>query len=390
MIPGRKVFLILDGSADDPVPELDGRTPLEAAATPHLDYFASIGTVGLIQTVPSEFTAGSDVANLTLLGYDPRSIYTGRGPLEAAAMGIHLEEGEIAFRVNTISISEDDRMLDYSAGHITTAEATEIIAAASPLVARLGGALHAGVQYRHLMRRRGGLEARTAPPHDHIGTPIAEILPAGDLGRIVEESRALLRDHPVNRRRRAEGMRTADALWPWGQGKAVTLPTIKDRYGVTGALVSAVDLIRGIGVLAGFRILAVPGITGYHDTNYAGKAEYAIEALQGGDAIAVIHVEAPDEASHEKDVGLKIRAIEAIDREIVGRLRAAIPDLALLAAPDHATHVATGKHGAGPVPYLLADATRPVQGPGGYAERFATGAPIDGSTPLARLMSLKA
>lgn len=385
---GRKILLILDGAADDPVDSLGGRTPLEAAATPHLDALARQGEVGLAQTVPPEFTAASDVANLMLLGHDPRGVYTGRGPLEAAAMGVRLDPGEIAFRVNTVSLTEDGRMKDYSAGHITTEEAREVVLACRELIESTGGRIHPGVQYRHLMVRRDGEEASSYPPHDNIGRPIAEMRPIGALGRIFEESQVILRDHPVNVRRRAAGKNTADALWPWGQGRAVTLPSVREQYGVEGVLVSGVDLIRGIGTLAGYRVLQVPGVTGYHDTNYAGKAEYVIAELKAGAAIGVIHVESPDEAGHEKDPVMKVKGIEAIDREIVGRLVRAIPDLAIVAIPDHATYVATGKHGAGPVPYLFCDRRSPGKGPDGYAERFAKGEPRSGSEPFLRLMGL--
>ncbi len=385
---GRKVLLILDGASDDPVPALGGKTPLEAAATPHLDALAQQGEVGLAQTVPPEFTAASDVANLMLLGHDPRGIYTGRGPLEAAAMGIALTPGEIAFRVNTISITDDERMKDYSAGHITTDEAREIVLSCRELIESTGGRVYPGVQYRHLMVRTDCLEATSYPPHDNIGRPIVEMRPTGALGRIFEGSREILREHPVNVRRRAAGKHTADALWPWGQGRAVALPSIREQHGAEGVLVSGVDLIRGIGVLAGFRILQVPGITGYHDTNYAGKAEYSIAELRKGADVAVIHVESPDEAGHEKDPPTKVRAIEAIDREIVARLVAEIPDLAIVAVPDHSTYVGTGKHGAGPVPYLFCDRRSPRRGPSSYSERTAAGEPVVGSAPFLRLMKL--
>lgn len=386
---GRKVLLILDGAADDPVSELGDRTPLEAAHTPHLDFLATQGFVGLIQTVPEEFIAASDVANLMLLGHDPRSVYTGRGPLEAAAMGIPLGENELAFRMNTISITDDGLMKDYSAGHITTEEAGEVIESCKALVAELGGVLYAGVQYRHLMRRSDGGEARSFAPHDNIGRSIAEMKSSGALGAIVDRTRELLRNHPVNVERRKAGKNTVDALWPWGQGKAVKLKTIQETYGASGSLVSAVDLIRGIGVLAGFKILDVPGITGYYDTNYRGKGEHAIAALKSGDDVVVIHVESPDEAGHAGDAKEKVRAIEMIDSEIVGRLIKAIPNLAIAAAPDHATFVKTRVHGAGPVPYLISDLSHPRKGPSGYSERTAEGEPILGSKPFQRLMELE-
>lgn len=385
---GRKVLLIIDGASDRPVAELGDRTPFDAARTPHLDRLAQCGRVGLAETVPADFTAASDVANLSLLGFDPHGLYTGRGPLEAASLGVKLSPGDIAFRVNTVTLTADDRMLDYSAGHITTEEAAEIIAACRPLVEKLGGHIVAGVQYRHLMVRRDGFESRTFAPHDNIGKPLGELMPPGVLGEIVTESRKLLRDHPVNRKRRAAGKRTADALWPWGQGRAVTLPSLEERFHARGSLVSAVDLIRGIGVLAGFRILRVDGITGLNDTNYAGKAEAAIAALKLGDDVAVIHVEAPDEAGHAGDAHEKVDAIENIDREIVGRLVREIPDLAILAAPDHPTFLDTRLHGSEPVPYLLADLAHPVKGPAGFAERFASGPTVDAKTLFPELMSL--
>lgn len=385
---GRKVLLILDGAADNPVASLEGRTPLEAAYTPFLDALAAKGEVGLTLTVPPEFTAASDVANLMLLGHDPHGLYTGRGPLEAAAMGVKMAAGEIAFRVNTVSLTDDGRMKDYSAGHISTEEAHEIVLACKELIESTGGRVYPGVQYRHLMVHQDGLEASSYPPHDNIGRLIVEMRPTGTPGKIFEESQKILRDHPVNVKRRAAGKNTADALWPWGQGRAIQLPSIRDQFGADGVLVSAVDLIRGLGVLAGFRILSVPGITGYHDTNYAGKATASIAALKAGADVAVIHVESPDEAGHEKDAAMKVQAIEAIDREIVGRLVAEIPDLAIVAVPDHATHVATGLHGAGPVPWLFADLKNPMKGPAGYAERFASGPILNGSAPFQRLMRL--
>lgn len=385
---GRKVVLILDGAADQPLEELGGKTPLEAAHTPNLDRLAKIGEVGLAETVPPKFTAASDVANLSLLGYNPEGIYTGRGPLEAAAMGVDLAQDEYAFRVNTITIRDDETLADYCAGHITTEEAHQVIETAVPLFKELGGTLYPGIQYRHLMVRKDEGDTPTFAPHDNVGKPLAGLTPDGVLGEIVQRSRELLRDHPVNLARRKQNKNTVDALWPWGQGKSIRLETIKDRYGVEGSLVSAVDLIRGIGVLAGYKILQVEGITGYYDTNYAGKAEAIIEALRSGDEIGIVHVESPDEAGHAKDAVEKVRAIENIDREIVARLINQIPDMAILALPDHPTHVSTGLHGSEAVPYLLADLTSAREGAQGYAERFAVGEPVSATDLMPRLMAL--
>ena len=384
---GRKVFLIIDGASDDPIDQLHGKTPLEAAYKPNIDRLAKIGEAGQLWTIPDGLIPGSDVANLMLLGYDPTEFYTGRGPLEAASMNIELCEGDIAFRVNTVSISDDNRMKDYSAGHISTEESRKIIESMKPLVDSLGGMLYPGVQYRHLMRRRDGFEIRTFPPHDFIGTPIAELMPGGVIGEIVNESRKLLINHPVNIRRRENGKNTADALWPWGQGRAVKLPTLRERYEAKGSLISAVDLIRGIGVLAGFRILKVPGITGYFDTNYRGKGEFAVDALKSVDDVVVIHVEATDEAGHEGEIDEKVKAIEAVDKEIVGKLLEEISDLAIAITPDHPTYLKTGKHGSSPVPFLFADTTKPVRGPELYCERTSLVKPIKGSILFDRLMN---
>lgn len=385
---GRKVVLILDGASDNPVAELDHRTPLGAADTPNLDALARIGRVGLAATVPPEFTAASDVANLSLLGFDPRGLYTGRAPIEAAAMGVPLATDDVAFRVNTISIGGDETLLDYSAGHITTAEAARVIESCRPLIERLGGRVFPGVQYRHLMLRKDSLDVPTFPPHDHMGKSLASMRPPGVLGELVDHSRGILRNHPVNVARRDAGKNAVDALWPWGQGRSMKLPTLRETYGATGALVSAVDLIRGIGVLAGFDILKVEGVTGYYDTNYAGKARAAIDALKSGRDIVVIHVEAPDEAGHAGDATEKVRALERIDSLIVGPILNAIDDLAILAAPDHPTFVATGLHGSDPVPYLLTDVTRRLCGPEGYSEQNAGGEPVSAMQLLPELMAL--
>lgn len=393
---GRKVLLILDGAADQPVDSLGGKTPIEAANIPHMDKLASQGFVGMTETVPAKFVAASDVANLSLLGHDPDGIYTGRGPLEAAAMGVTIQPDEIAFRVNTISINDDDddeTLKDYSAGHITTEESGKIIESSRELFSRFHGAIHPGMQYRHLMTRKDCLDTETFAPHDNIGRALSEIKPKGLIGEIVDASRELLKDHPVNVARREAGKNTVDALWPWGQGRAITLPPLGELYkGAKGSLVSAVDLIRGIGILAGFRILQVEGITGYYDTNYAGKGQAAIEALKSGDDICIVHVESPDEAGHEKLVDEKIRAIENIDKYIVGPLVEAIPNLAIIGVPDHPTHVATGLHGSEAVPYFFTDLAATtdgkLDGPEGYGESHTVGDPVIATSLLPKLMNL--
>ncbi|MCK5526010.1 MAG: cofactor-independent phosphoglycerate mutase, partial [Candidatus Latescibacteria bacterium] len=294
-------ILIGDGMADYPIDELGGKTPLEAAHTPNMDRIARHGVGGLVRTIPEGKAPGSDVANLEILGYDSMRVLTGRAPLEAASMGIELAEHEVAFRCNLITVAED-RILDYSAGHITTKEGTQLIA---EIQERLGShrvRFYPGVSYRHLMVMRDGPERiETVPPHDVMGQRPEDHLPQGDSAAFIRglmaDSVAILKEAEVNRKRIAEGKLPATQIWLWGSGKAPRLPALKDRFGVTGGVISAVDLLKGIGISAGLRVIEVPGITGYLDTNYSGKAQYALWALKKLDFVYV-HVEAPDEASH--------------------------------------------------------------------------------------------
>lgn len=331
-------------------------------------------------TVPEGVDAGSDVGNMALLGYDPRRHYTGRGPLEAAAMGVSLAPDEVAFRANTVTI-RDGRLTDYSAGHIPTEEARAVVERVAGACADLGLRFHPGVQYRHLMVARRGASARTVPPHDAIGRPVEEILPSGDgadlLREVISRSQRVLEGHP-----------RVSALWPWGQGRAALLP----RIGARGVIVTAVDVVRGLGRLAGLDILDVPGATGYYDTDYAAKGEAAARALLGGADLAVVHVEAPDEAGHAGDAAEKVKAIESIDREILGRildrLDAAGTPWRVLVAPDHATPLDVRTHVRDPVPYLLAASTDRPSMPRRYTEADAALYPcVDAWTLLPRLLA---
>ena len=351
------ILLVPDGMADEPLPELDGKTPLQAARTPNMDSLASKGVVGAVRVTPPDMYPGSDAANMALLGYDPREHYTGRGPVEAAALEIPMDPRDVAFRCSLVT-TDGERLLDYSGGHISTEDARPLIELAIPLAAL--PCLH--VSYRHiLLWNDGPVEVRTHPPHESMNEPLEQIMPVGDqdtkLRRFIWDSLELLDNHPYNKKRRDEGKPTANTLWPWGQGRAPKLQSFLRRHGTTGAVIAGVDVIRGLGRLTGLEVINVPGATGYFDTDYQAKARAAVEAVSRHDFVW-IHVEAPDEAGHAGDIDEKIRAIENIDNLIVGPLIEAmkkLDDIRILIVPDHATPVHTRGHKIGPVPFLLFD-----------------------------------
>lgn len=359
------IILIPDGAADLPRPGLDGRTPLETAATPNMDRLASAGRLGLVRTVPAGLPAGSDVANLCVLGYDPREYYTGRAPLEAASLDIDLRDGKVAFRCNLVNI-DGGTMNDFTAGHIGTDEADRLIKALEQGLGDEATAFHTGLSYRHIVVTTGiALDAECTPPHDITGKPIKGSLPRGAdadyLNRLMERSVEILDGHPVNAARIERGLLPANMIWLWGQGTAPSMPTLKQRYSIDGAVITAVDLIKGLGKYAGLEIIEVPGATGYLDTNFRGKADYAIAALERLDFV-YIHVEAPDEASHSGDTAAKIMALEQIDNELLGTLLAgleAFDDYRLLILPDHATPLELMTHTDAPVPCIYYDSRNP-------------------------------
>ncbi|MDH4120482.1 MAG: cofactor-independent phosphoglycerate mutase [Deltaproteobacteria bacterium] len=391
-----------DGMGDQPVESLGGKTPLEAAHTPNFDRVASHGLFGLVHTIPPGYPPGSDVGNLALFGYDPRKYYTGRSPLEAAAMGVALAPEDVSFRMNLVTVEGPEQGLimdDYSAGHIDSAEAAQLVAAIAEQLSNATMSFYPGVSYRHLMVWKGGpLDMDTTPPHDITGKPIAGHLPKGPgadrLVKMMETSRAILRDHPVNQKRLAQGKRPATQAWLWGQGKAPHMPTFQEIYGLSGAVISAVDLVRGVARYAGFENIAVPGITGYLDTNYRGKGEYALRALDTHDLV-FIHVEAPDEAGHMGNEAEKVKAIEAIDREVLGPLLEQLPklgDFRVLITSDHATPVALRTHTPAAVPFAMADHRQLAAAPGAtwhYCEKDAAAARVEiteGYTIMDRLV----
>lgn len=352
-------MLIGDGMADWPVIELGNKTPLEYAHTPNMDRIARRGKVGLVATVPAGMNPGSDVANLALMGYDPMTFYSGRAPIEAASMGIHLGVNDTAFRCNLVTI-QDDTMVDYSAGHIATPDAQCIIKELQEHCTTDTIHFFPGMSYRHLMVYAGFPDTlTTTPPHDISGRVIHSYLPQGEgadmLYRLSKQAHDVLASSPVNVRRRAEGKPPVTDIWLWGQGKNVSLPTMAQRFNLTGSVISAVDLVRGIGVLAGLQVRIVAGATGYLGTNYAGKVSAAIEALEEQDFV-YLHVEAPDETGHEGDVAKKIQAIEEFDSNVVGKIleyQEQRGDLRIIVAPDHATPVGIKTHSGEAVPFAL-------------------------------------
>jgi 2,3-bisphosphoglycerate-independent phosphoglycerate mutase len=363
---GRKyVVLCGDGMADYPIPELQGRTPLQAAKTPNLDRMAKRGILGLVRTVPPGMAPGSDVANLSIFGYDPARYFTGRAPLEAAAMGIKLNPEDVAFRCNLVTLGGADgreTMDDFSAGHISTGEAREIIGEIGRVLGDDEFRFYPGVSYRHLMVWHGGergLEIKTTPPHDISGKEIAKFLPLGkgreEILSLMEKAQKMLPGFPANRKRQQAGKQPANAIWLWGQGKAPALLPMTERFGLKGSVISAVDLTKGIGSYAGLEIVNVPGATGYLDTNYRGKADSALREISRKDFVYV-HLEAPDEASHNGNLKDKIQAIEDFDRKIVGPILRGlekIGDFRLLALPDHPTPIVLRTHSPEPVPFVV-------------------------------------
>lgn len=357
---------------DYPIPELDNKTILEAAETPNMDALARGGLLGLAKTIPEGKEPGSDVANMAIMGYDPAVYHTGRGPLEAGSMGVKVAPNELAFRMNLVSLEfmDDGRvfMRDHSAGHITNEEASELVSFLSAkMTLDAGQKLFPGVSYRHLLLwpdLKDGLP--TAPPHDYRDQDVSWYLNQDDpdmapVLNMIKASWELLRDHPVNVNRRKSGKNPANSIWPWGQGKPPAMRTYKERFGVGGAVVSAVDLIKGLGVYAGLEALEVEGVTGLADTNYEGKLEAALGALEKDDFV-LIHLEGPDEAGHQGDVDTKIKAIERFDEKIVGPVWNALKEMGdyrILVLCDHFTPVSIKTHSPEPVPFILHPADKP-------------------------------
>ncbi len=381
-------FLVGDGMSDYPVPELGGKTPLEFARIPNMDRLAARGRVGRVQTIPEGMAPGSDVANLALLGYDPSVSYSGRGPIEAASLGVKLDEDDTAFRCNLVTL-RDGRMVDYSSGHITTEESRRLILELQPILDSERIRFFPGISYRHLTVIKDFPEGLAAtPPHDISRRPYEPHLPQGPGSDLIlflmARARPVLASSEVNRLRIAAGKSPASDIWLWGQGRAMKLRTLEERFGLRGSVISAVDLVNGLGVLAGLRVRKVAGATGYLGTNYAGKVAAARAALAEEDFV-FLHVEAPDETGHEGSSAKKIQAIEEFDLHVVGeilKLADEIGDLRILVAPDHATPISTMTHAADPVPYAVCG---PGVEPGGaeaFSEASAAKEPIEPAVAL--------
>ena len=391
------LIVIPDGAADEAQESLGGKTPLEAASTPNMDAIASAGVVARAMHTPRELPAGSEIGNLSLLGYNPFEHFTGRAPMEAAAQGIELAPGDWAVRCNVVTVGDTvdgQVMIDFTADHVSTEESTALLKSLQEEVAsdpKFHGALEfvPGVSYRNLLIWRGDKlpapftnETRTEAPHDWTDLPIADAFPRGPGSDVLDElmtaSAELFAHHPANYARRQAGRRLATNVWLWGQGGAPKLTPFAEKYGPRGAMITAVDLLRGIAALVGWDRIEVPGATGYLDTDYAAKGHFAIEALDNYDMICV-HVEAPDEASHEGRADEKVKAIEAIDRDIVGPLREALEaqgDWRMMISPDHPTFLSTKKHTHGYVPVAMAGTGIDADAATSYGDTVAAGSEL--------------
>ena len=354
------IVLIPDGMADDPLAELGGLTPLEAADTPHMDALAGKGLVGMVRNVPAGMSPGSDVAVMSVLGYDPARYHTGRAPLEAPAIGVDLEPGQIAYRMNLVTIA-DGQMVDFAAGHISNDEATVLVETLEQSIGSEEFRFYSGTSYRHLLvtTDRDLLEMTCTPPHDIIGQSIINYLPRGPKAErlldLMDRAGEILESHEINVRRKESGKNPANRIWFWGQGVRPQVPLFKDVFGISGAIISAVPLLQSLAAYLGLERVHVDGITGYLDTNYSGKGKAAVEALKKHDFVC-IHVEAPDEAGHSGDYQAKIEAIERIDQDVLGTVIDGLSHYdqwRILVLPDHPTPVTLRTHTSKPVPFLL-------------------------------------
>ena len=375
------IVILCDGMADEPLEELDGRTPLEAARTVNMDRLAADSEIGMVRTVPEGMAPGSDTANLSVIGYDPRKYYSGRSPLEALSIGAEMGEKDVSFRCNLVTLSEEedryeDRViLDHSSGEIPTEEAAALVEALREGLGREGYTFYVGTSYRHLLIQKDGKVTDLTPPHDILTKRIGEYLPEDPVLReMMVRSYEILKDHPVNVKRRAEGKNPANSAWFWGAGTRPALPSFEEKTGVKGAMISAVDLLKGIAAGSGMHNIIVEGANGGLHTNYAGKARAAVKALtEDGYDFVYVHIEAPDEMGHQGSAEDKIKAIEYIDDQVIGpvadALRGAGVDFRMLILPDHPTPVRVRTHTSDPVPYLLYDSTKAQEGCSVYSEK---------------------
>ncbi|MGN0585694.1 MAG: cofactor-independent phosphoglycerate mutase [Oscillospiraceae bacterium] len=379
------VVLLCDGMADYPVDELGGCTPMEKAVKPNMDKLAKSSVIGLVKTVADGLKPGSDVANLSVLGYDPAVCYTGRSPLEAGSIGIDMKDDDISFRCNLVTVSDEDKfedktLVDYCADDISTAEAKILVEYLAEHFDNDEFKLYSGVSYRHCLIWHGGtLDVGTlTPPHDITGRKVTEYVPnhpnAAKLYDMMKKSIALLKDHPVNKDRIARGLRPANCIWLWGEGKRANLDSFMSCYGLKGSMISAVDLLKGIGKFSEMNVVNVDGATGYIDTNFSGKAEAAIKELENGQDFVYIHVEAPDECGHRHEIQNKVKSIELIDEKILGAVLPALEkydDYKIMILPDHPTPLALKTHTNDPVPFLIYQKSKDNKGADTFNEKTA-------------------
>ncbi len=379
------LVVLFDGMADYPVPELGGKTPLEAADTPNIDRLAKTATVGLVKSVDDGMKPGSDVANLSILGYDPKKYYTGRSPLEAGSIGIDMKTTDVSLRCNLVTLTdeanyEDKTILDYCADDISSEDAEVLVNFLAEKLNNEEFTFYNGVSYRHcLIWDNGTTDVGTlTPPHDITGKPIKEYIPnhpnAEKLYDLMKKSYDLLKDHPLNLERIKNGKRPANSIWLWGEGVRAQLDDFKEKYGLKGSMISAVDLLKGIGKFAGMNVVQVDGVTGYIDTNFEGKAQAAIEEFKNGQDFVYIHVEAPDECGHRNEIDNKVKAISIIDKTILGPVTDYLRsqgDFKVLVTPDHATPLSLMTHTNDPIPFFIYDSTKECAGVDGFCERTA-------------------
>jgi 2,3-bisphosphoglycerate-independent phosphoglycerate mutase len=371
------VLVLTDGMADAPLAELNGKTPMQAARKPNMDRLARLGTIGLAKTIPDGMPLGSDTANLAVMGYDPRKYYTGRSPFEAYSMGLRLDEGDVSFRCNLVHVSEetpyeDKIMLDHSSDEISTEEAAELI---RKVQAELGAErmrFYPGVSFRHiLLWKDAPWDFEFTPPHDILGRKVGDYMPKGAYGgmfaQMMKDSYRFLESHSVNRKRKERGLLTANSIWIWGEGKRPAIQGFREKYGLAGAVISAVDLIKGLGLCAGMDSIDVEGATGTYQTNYQGKVQAALNALDSGKDFVYIHLEGPDECGHRAEIEHKVTAVERIDAEIIGPLLEAFDKsgapFRLLVTPDHPTPLNVRTHTGNPVPFLIYDSGDKLEKP---------------------------
>lgn len=379
------IVVLGDGMADEPIPELGNKTPLDAAATPVMDALAGAGIIGTVQNVPAGMAPGSDVANLSVLGYDPAANYSGRSPLEALSVGVQMDEDDVIFRSNIVTLTESEpyaqkTILDHSSGEISTEDADVLMDAIRAKFNSDTFQFYTGTSYRHILVWKGGRVCQLEPPHDHLGKVIGPYLPQEvALRRMMEESFDILNNHPLNLARAAQGKHKANSLWFWGAGTKPRVQNFYEKTGLKGAMISAVDLLKGIAVGAGMEVCQVPGATGSIDTNYEGKAQAAIDALlRDGCDYVYIHVEAPDEMGHQGRIQDKVKSIEYLDSRLIARVKQAMEeaneDFRILVLPDHPTPIRIRTHTADPVPYLLYDSTRQLKKRERFTEEAARNA----------------